>query len=553
MKLKSIFVVLVCIVVLLSGCKATSNKGSNELAGGVNTSSEIKEDIKNDDKNSKQVISVACSITDSFNPYNAKTPLNRNLSTLLYESLISLDESFTPQYRLASKVTVKGKTATVSLRTATFSDGSNITADDVVYCANKAMESETRYGYALGDVSEVSAASYNTVVFTLKKEDPYFINQLDFPIFKKNSDKKTSSDNLEIPPVSSGAYTVDETKLKLNINKYYYGEKPNVSTVNLINTPDGEALEHNLQIGNISYHYSDLSDCKLLQVRGSYKKVNSNNLVYLGANMASGIMSNGEMRQAVSAALDREAITNTAYYQNAVPTSNAFHPAWAKGNNITAINQNTINENVYLALLEEMGYNGKDKSGYYVNSAGERLSLRLVCYKENAWRLSAADLIKKQLKVAGVDVKVQSYSWSDYTFALKNGHFDMYLAEVSIGNNMDITELVTKGGSAAYGISYSNKIQSSDTSSTDAASSQHDAGGLQEKKKKNHAGDTARAVSEMYNGNATITEVATAFLSEMPIIPICYRTGMVSYASDISGISTSITDVYGGIKSARFK
>lgn len=550
MKLKIICALVLCIAVVLTGCGSATIKGSTQSDAG-SVSSEIKEEVK---KEAKGEISVACSITDSFNPYSAKTPLNRNLSTLLYEPLISLDESFTPQYRLASKITLKGKNATVTLRAASFSDGSSITADDVVYCANKAMDSDTRYGYSLEDVSSVSASSYNTVVFTLKKEDPYFINQLDFPIFKKGSDKKTSSDNLEIPPISSGAYTVDETKLKLNTNKYYYGEKPTVKTIKLINTPDGEALEHNLQIGNVSYHYSDLSNCKLLQVRGKYKKVNSNNLVYIGANMSSGLMSKVDMRQAVSAALDREDISNTAYFQNAVPTSNAFHPDWAKGNNLTAINQNSINENVYLALLDEIGYNSKDKSGYYVNSEGERLSLSLVCYKENAWRMSAADLIKKQLKVAGIDVKVQRYSWNDYTYALKNGHFDMYLAEVCIGNNMDISELVTKGGSAAYGISYSNKESSSDTASEVTSTSSDTVSEPPKKEeKKDPAGDTAKAVSDMYKGDATITDVATAFLGEMPIIPICYRTGMVSYATNISGVTVSITEVYSGIKNAKIK
>ena len=204
--------------------------------------------------------------------------------------------------------------------------------------------------------------------------------------------------------------------------------------------------------------------------------------------------------------------------------------------------------------MDEIGYNTKDKSGYYKNSAGERLSLTLVCYKENAWRLAAADLIKKQLKVAGIDVNIQRYSWNDYTYAIKNGHFDMYLAEVCIGNNMDIGELVTKGGSAAYGISYSNKQSSSDTASEVTSSNADTASETPKKEeKKDPAGDTAKAVSEMYKGDATITEVATAFLGEMPIIPICYRTGMVSYALGVSGINTSITDVYGGIRNAKIK
>ena len=122
------------------------------------------------------------------------------------------------------------------------------------------MDSKTRFSDSLADVSSVSASSYDTVVFTLKKEDPYFINQLDFPIFKRNSDKKTSSDNLEIPPISSGAYTVDETKLKLDLilqsptsDKYY--------SINVGNYITKEDIDSFLNVFNAEYikkFYEDL-------------------------------------------------------------------------------------------------------------------------------------------------------------------------------------------------------------------------------------------------------------------------------------------------------
>lgn len=549
MKIKSLISILLCSALFLCGCSQApeQNNSSNLEQSGI--VSEVKEQVKEE---SKLKLSLACSVTDSFNPYSAKTALNRNLSTLMYEPLIELDNSFTPKYRLASKVDINKSTVTVTLRTASFSDGSSVTADDVVYCAKKAMKSETRYKYALEDVTEVSAASYNTVVFKLKKQDPYFINQLDFPIYKAESDKKQSSDNIEIPPISCGRYSVNSLKTALNINPYYYGLEPNVKTIYLVNTPDQEALSHNLQIGNITYHYSDLSDCKLLQVRGRYKSVNSNNLVYLGTNMETGLMNNVAMRQVVSAAIDRDSITQEAYYQNAIPTNSVFHPDWSQGDNITSSAQNGMNENVYLALLDKIGYNEKDNSGYYVNQAGDRLTLKLVCYKDNSWRTAAAELIKTQLKAAGIKVSVEKYGWSDYTYALKHGHYDLYIAEVAIGNNMDITELVTEGGSAAYGISYNEKAVSSESvSSASSNTSNIDSSNFSENK--DCAGDTARAVSKMYKGEATVTDVATAFFGEKPIIPICYRTGMVSYATALSGISVAVTDVYSGIENVKIK
>ena len=128
-----------------------------------------------------------------------------------------------------------------------------------------------------------------------------------------------------------------------------------------------------------------------------------------------------------------------------------------------------------------------------------------------------------------------------------------FLSEVKKQVRVAATELVTKGGSAAYGISYNDKAattnitsdSSSDTTSGDTA--------LRVETQSNPAGDTARAVSKMYMGEATVTDVATAFFGEMPIIPICYRTGMVSYATNISGVDIGITDVFGGIENVKIK
>lgn len=543
MKLIKLISVTLAFIMVFCGC------GMKNTASGSYVNDPSKEILEQTEKqSSKTAVSLGCSITDSFDPYTAETEINRNLSPLMYESLIVLDNGFTPKYRLASKINLKDKTATVTLRSAMFADGSSITADDVVYCANKAMAGKTRYAYALADVSSVSASGYNTVVFQLKKSDPNFINQLDFPIFKAGSDKKTSSDNIEIPPIASGRYKINDKKTALTVNKNYFGLEPTVKKINLINTPDKEALDHNLQIGNITYHYSDLSDCSLSQVRGNYKKINSGNLVYLGANMKGGAMANVDMRQIVSAVIERNEITEKAYYQNAVPTVGIFHPDFKGGEDVGMVSTDVNNENVYLALLDKIGYNKKDNSGYYVNSAGERLTLKLISYKDNLWRNSAAELIKSQLKSKGINVTLEKYNWEEYTYALRQGHYDLYIAEVKIKNNMDVSQLVTKGGSAAYGIEYSNTQKTTSSKASTQSSVASDTSSKSEQK--DYAGATAKAVADMYSGKASIGEVVEAFSAEMPIIPICYRTGIVSFSDGISGISAGISDIYAGLETA---
>ena len=281
-------------------------------------------------------------------------------------------------------------------------------------------------------------------------------------------------------------------------------------------------------------------------MRGNYKRVNTTNFVYLGANMASGAMSYGEVRQAVSAIIDRDRIINEAYFQNGVATTSIFSPEWKEAENLVTSNSD-INKNVYLAQLEKIGYNKKDKKGYYVNSNGDRLTLKLVNYKGNEWRTRAAELIASQLKAEGIKVVTDNLDWNEYKSALKNGQFDIYIAEVKLGNNMDISELVTKKGDAAYGIYYkkTSKKTKEDTSSSNTTSSNTTE---KEEIETVAAGSTADAVKGLYKGSKTLAEVSAAFYGEMPIIPICYRTGISSFSGNILGIKPSQSDIYSGLE-----
>ncbi len=541
---------LLLAVMLLTACGKINNTSSSSLSDVASTLSDVEEALADE----RSGVSLACSATDSFCPYTAETTLNRELGILMYDSLVVLDNEFSPVMSLAEEIKINKKTVTVTIKSAQFSDGSAVTADDVVYCAEKAMDSKTRYGYALEDVKSVSASGSRTVVFNLSKQDPYFKNCLNFPIYKKGTDENESSDKIEIPPIGSGRYIINKAKTKLKANEDFHGGKPTLSSISLINTPDDDALQHNLEVGNISYYYSDLSDCSIPGLRGKYESVILNNLVFLGVNMESGVMSGTEMRQAVSAAIDRNAITDNAYYRNAIPATGIFNPEWCEKDSIMQTTETVVNENVYLAQLAKIGYNEKDKNGYYVNSAGDRLSLKLVNYKENEWRTAAAKLIKSELKAAGIFVQIDNLSWKDYKFALQNRHFDLYIAEVTLGNNMDISQLVTMKGDSAYGVYYSSKKKSDNSessvtsveSSSDTDSETSDK--KQEEEEKDFAGDTAKAVEEFYDGEATLQQVVAAFSNELPLIPLCYRTGVVSYSTNLSGVSPSYGDVFGGIE-----
>ena len=195
--------------------------------------------------------------SDSFNPYTAVTGNNRNLCSLIFESLIKTDNNFNPILKLASDVDLDGEKCTVTLIDTVFSDGTALTADDVIYSFNAAKNSSGLYASHLYEVTSASALSSNTVVFDLSRKDPYFKNLLDFPIFKAGSDKMTNTDGVLTPPVGCGRYIPSEDGTKLILNENYYGKKGAIKEINLIHAPDDDSLSHYIEV----YRQQKRSNC----------------------------------------------------------------------------------------------------------------------------------------------------------------------------------------------------------------------------------------------------------------------------------------------------
>ena len=119
----------------------------------------------------------------------------------------------------------------------------------MVYSYKLAKKSSTYYKYKLYEVKEVEAVNNTTVKFTLKKSDPYFINMLDFPIIKAESENVTDSDSVKYAPVGAGRYKLNKTETALLQNENYHGKKGSIKRIDLINAPDNESVSHYVEIG----------------------------------------------------------------------------------------------------------------------------------------------------------------------------------------------------------------------------------------------------------------------------------------------------------------
>ncbi len=520
------FIKLISIIAIFSvlltftGCK--DNKDNSTSSGTASTQS-----------GERDYITLLYSASDSFNPYTVKTEINAQLTTLIYDSLVKLDDEFNPINCIANKISITENICTVELKNVSFSDGSTLTSDDVIYSYDLAKKSGNKYASKLYEVKSVTKISDNSLSFTLSKADPYFANVLDFPILKSGSDTLTDSDSVLLPPIGSGRYKVSKDGLSLVQNNNYYGKKGKIKKINLVNSPDTESVSHYVEIGVADMYFSTVSNGEILRMSGNKTNVNLNNMIYLGVNHSVRDLYLTEMRQAISTAIDRKDICKNAYFNNAVAATGFFNPVWKYTKSVQNL-QIESNLKISVENLEKIGYNGLNSNGYRTKNGGFGLHYTLLVNSENRLRVAAAKLIAEQLKKAGIAITVVERPYEQYVDMLSKGNFELYIGEVKIPENMDLTSLVTAGSSAAYGVADYNIVK------TDS---------------ENQTVVTIRdLMNGFYSGKNSITDIATVLQTEMPIIPICYRTGILFSNEKIENVdNSSYSDIYFSIESYSIK
>lgn len=485
--------------------------------------------------NQEEVSKVTCSMTlpvahnDTLDPFKAQSAVNRSLITLLYDSLVTADSDFQPQLILAESYSLNGKTLSVTIKDAVFSDSSQITAADVEYSFEKAKSSD----YYSARLSNISSADGNgsTVVFTLKNDDILALSCLDFPIVKDGT-VQTKYEDTKLydiaAPIGSGRYVLSGTlpNATLVVNtKNARNEDPYITEIKLFEVADSDGMAYGLQIGNYDYWYNDLSSGEYSRVNAGLSVIPTNNFVYLAFNPDKTIFQQKEVRKAVSMLLDRESIVSMGFQGHAAATVLPFNPAWSSMDNIAHSGSATAQTSEALAILEAAGYNSVNTYGYRC-SRTRSLNCTLTVCSDNPFKLAAAQQIKEQLALVNFNVKIIELGYKDYTQAIANGEFEMYLGEIKIPANMDLSEFFNHSGAA-------NAVMEAEVEE-----------GLWE------INPCCDAYDSFTAGELSLSDFCLLFEEETPFVPVCFRSAIQVYSRDftteISG--TCYDNFYGSDK-----
>lgn len=475
-KIISFMLAIILVATVFTGCASQNNEAQNSNDT-VQTTKKVT-----DNTNFK----LSYTQSDSIDPFKAKTQNNQILADLVFESLFDLDENYEPITNIATGYEfVDGKTIKVKFNTKlTFSNGSAISSDDIVYSFNAAKKSPA-YGNSLKYISSASASNAGEVTFYLKKANPNAINLLTFPI----ASTKNGSHGY---PIGSGRYkyTKSESKVVLkSVKKNNFN--PYITTINLVNIAAADSIDNAVNIGNISYAFRDLSSSVSKRMTCTKKLVNMNNLVYIGVNSMSGITANTQIREAISLACDRTTFAKSAYNGYAQAATSPFNPQAKLAENIKIFSEEADTATAKQAITQS-GINAK------------KLKLKILVNKNNN-RKAAAALLKTQLEAVGFSVTIDEESTKEYTRKVKNVEFDLYIGEVKLSDDMCLYPFFDdNGGGVRYAIN--NKELTCD--------------------------DLYRAY---LSGNNDLGKFILAFNEEMPYIPLVYKKGMICYTKAMNG------------------
>ena len=484
--LVALFLIIGILAVVLNDPDPVSEITTTEATSQEETTQEIIENV----------ITLGYYEGKNLNPYTTDSPVNRALSTLIYDSLYILDESYMPQPVIAKSCEYKENTMTVYINEGlTFSSGAPLTSSDIVYSFDLAKASE-HYSGRLGNLLSAVPGT-DCVVFTMASDNVFSQNCLTFPVIQAGTGENDT-------PVGSGRYCLQQNSqgrfLTENENST---RNEDMTTEKIILAPisSEESELYQLQSGNLSFYFDDLSDGDYTKINANMLVVPMNNLVFLAFNDKSEVLTDKAVRQAVSLATDKMTIGESAYKGMYTLASTAFNPHWyALPDSASAANDFSLVKAA--STLEEAGYVFAYSNNDYRSRNFEYLEVRMLVNEENEARVAAAQMIHDNLESIGIDVSLSVLEYDEYKSALYEGEYDIYLGEVKLPADMDLSCFFKEGGKLSYGI---------DTEST-----------------------VAMAYSDFASGKIDITTFNTVFNDAPPFIPICYRSAVAYYSRAIS-------------------
>ena len=303
-----------------------------------------------------------------------------------------------------------------------FSNGTEMTAQDVVRVYDRMLDPETGSGnaYLLAGVTDVSAPDDSTVVLTLEAPNVALLGHLavnkSVGIFAEESVEADGTINI---PIGTGPFKITDYRpgnlVMLERNEHYWQEGlPYLDAIEVQIITDGSVRRTALVSGDVDWAISippqsvdALSESEEVVV----DETTAGAYWYLGVNTEREPLNDVRVRQALSYALQRDNIVQAATFGIAEPTQDPIpsSSAWAMGYAPYEYDPERAHQ-----LLEEAGL-----------ADGFELELMPTTQYEESIRI--AQVVQQNLQAVGVDATIRTLEWAEWLEEEGAGNYDTYI------------------------------------------------------------------------------------------------------------------------------
>ena len=345
------------------------------------------------------VVGIAQDLENSLDPYTSVTAANREVLFNVFEGLVKpdADGNLIPAVAERWEISDDQLTYTFHLRPGVkFHDGSEVTAMDVAWSIDKAMQSGS--WKALDNIDAIDIGSdYVSVV--LKAADSDFLSYMTLAITPENH-----ADGAD--PVGTGPFKfvsrAAQQNLVLERFADYWGEGAKVDKVTYQIYENAEALVMALKSGAVDI-CAHLTATQANQLTESFNilegTMNLVQAVYL--NHAYEPLANETVRKALCYALDREQVFDVVADGHGTAVGSSMYPNFRK---------------YFLPELADLYPHDTEKAKAMLAEAGypDGFDLTITVPSNYQPHMDTAQVVAEQLRAIGVNVTIDPVEWASW-------------------------------------------------------------------------------------------------------------------------------------------
>ncbi len=357
-------------------------------------------------------------------PMMASDSASQDITGLLFNGLVKYDKTLRLVGDLAESFerTPDCRWATFHLRKGvSWHDGPEFTADDVLFTYQKVIDPKivTPYSGNFETVEKVEKVDRYTVRVTYKEPFAPGLESWGMGMIPQHllEGKDLNTDPFNRRPVGTGPFRFSEwvtgQKVVLKANPDAFEGKPEIEEYVYRLIPDTATQFLELKALNIDLmglspvQYRKQTDDRFFQTTFNKFNYPALSYTYMGYNLQDPKFSDKRVRQALTHAINKNAIIQGVLFGLGKPATGPYIPeSWAFDPSVRDLDYDREKAK---ALLAEAGWSVGDDG--LLKKGGKSFAFTLLTNQGNAERAKAAEIIQSDLKQIGIQVEIRILEW----------------------------------------------------------------------------------------------------------------------------------------------